>query len=302
MKDQQNEDRLIASTVPVPDPTVLTTRNLQREIFGLRELLEAQHTADIAKLRELIELRIESHNSDMRAVKEVIDARFATEQLDREGVRRHIHGLREILETRLDGMDKAIALRQSAMDHAWSHVDEKIAAVQAVQEQRVLNLSDTYGERFNSIQMQFKERDVRTDQSSKDSKVAVDAALQAAKEAVGEQNKSSALAISKSEASITKQIDQLGQQIQAITKASDDKFTDVKERLTRIEGGSQGGKAMWGYVAAGFGFLLTLLTIGALVFDRADRTPSAAAQPQVIYVPAPTGTLVPAAPPVTSSK
>ena len=40
--------------------------------------------------------------------------------------------------------------------------------------------------------------------------VAVDAALQAAKEAVGEQNKSNALAIAKSEATFTKQIDQIG--------------------------------------------------------------------------------------------
>jgi len=72
--------------------------------------------------------------------------------------------------------------------------------------------------------------------------VAVDAALQAAKEAVGEQNKSSALAIAKSETSTTKQIDQLVAQIASQTKNFDDKIGDVKERLTRIEGGAVGHK------------------------------------------------------------
>jgi hypothetical protein len=53
---------------------------------------------------------------------------------------------------------------------------------------------------------------------------------------VGEQNKSSALAIAKSEASTVKQIDQMGLPITTQAKAVDDKFSDVKDRLTRIEG------------------------------------------------------------------
>jgi hypothetical protein len=85
--------------------------------------------------------------------------------------------------------------------------------------------------------------------------VAVDAALQAAKEAVGEQNKSSALAIAKSETSTVKQIDQLGAQLAAQTKNFDDKIADLKDRLNRVEGkgerieGHSGGlKDAWGVV------------------------------------------------------
>src|SRR5665213_4442028 len=59
------------------------------------------------------------------------------------------------------------------------------------------------------IEIQFAERDKRADQAAKDSKSAVDAAFAAAKEAVSEQNKSSALAISKSETATTKQIDSI---------------------------------------------------------------------------------------------
>lgn len=149
---------------------------------------------------------------------------LTTQQLDRE-----INSLREVLETRMAGMDKAIVLLQAANDKIPSAVDEKIHSLREIQE-----------EKFSSVQTQFKERDTRSEQTSKDSKVAVDAALQAAKEAVGEQNKSSALAIAKSETSTVKQIDQLGVLIQTTSKALDDKIADIKDRLTRIEGKGEG--------------------------------------------------------------
>ncbi len=43
-------------------------------------------------------------------------------------------------------------------------------------------------EKFNGISTQFKERDVRVEQTARDTKVAVDAALQAAEKAVIKQN------------------------------------------------------------------------------------------------------------------
>jgi predicted outer membrane protein len=63
----------------------------------------------------------------------------------------------------------------------------------------------------------------------------VDAALQAQKEAFGQQNTTFAQSIEKSEISITKQIDSLVQnqttQIQSITTL----YSDLKDRMTRIE-------------------------------------------------------------------
>ena len=67
-------------------------------------------------------------------------------------------------------------------------------------------------------------------------KIAVDAALQAAKEAVAEQNRSFALATGKSETATMKQIDALGLAIQTANKGLDDKIADLKDGLTRIEG------------------------------------------------------------------
>src|SRR5580700_6126793 len=117
---------LLHSTVPIPDPTTLTTQQMTREIAALKELFTAQ---------------LESLGTEIK--------------------------------TRLDGMDKAIDLVRLAASLLPDHVDEKIDALRQVQD-----------EKCNSIQTQFHERDVRTEQSGKDAKTAVDAALQAAKEAV----------------------------------------------------------------------------------------------------------------------
>jgi hypothetical protein len=179
----------------------------------------------------------------------------------REMLRNEQQAIREIIETRLTGNDQAIKLLQDLADKMPARIDEKIGALRAVHEERFEAMLATHSEKFASIQTQFRERDVRTEQSSKDSKVAVDAALQAAKEAVGEQNKSSSNAISKSEAATAKQIDQMSTLITTGNKALDDKISDVKERLTRIEGQSQGGHAVWGYIVGGIGALLTILML-----------------------------------------
>lgn len=171
-----------AGSVPVPDPTALTTAALIREIDSLRERT--------------------SHDNRL---------------------------LREIIEARLDGNDAAVQLLRTTTDHIPAAIREAFVALQELHE-----------EKFNSIGIQFKERDVRTDQTSRDSKVAVDAALKAQQEAFAEQNKSSALAISKSEVATTKQIDLISVNISNLAKAIDDKVSDIKDRLTAIESRSQG--------------------------------------------------------------
>lgn len=142
-----------------------------------------------------------------------------------------IKALREIIETRLAGMDRAIHLAESDQSVFPNRIDEKISAVAGILE-----------ERFRSIGVQFHERDVREERTSRDGKLAIDAALQAAKEAVNAQNTSSAMAIAKSEAAAIKQIDQQGATIQSIKAALDDKIGDLKDRMLIFEGRGFGVK------------------------------------------------------------
>jgi hypothetical protein len=170
----KDHDTYPSGSTPVPDPTILTTQQLYREIATSRE----------------------------------------------------------ILETRLNAMDTATDINKNATDKIPAIIKSQVDQLRNVVEERFA----TVNEKFHSIDTQFKERDTRTEQSSKDSKVAVDAALQAAKEAVGEQNKSNALANAKMEAAFTKQIDQMITLITTTNKALDEKINDLKGRMDRGEG------------------------------------------------------------------
>lgn len=178
-----------------PDPSVLTTQNLQREIYSLRELTEAQ----------------------------------------------------------FDGIKKTIEVMQKSID-----------LLPQLRHDEVHNLEKLIDEKFSSVGTQFKERDTRDDQRTKDSKVAIDAALKAASDAVAEQNKSNALAISKSEAGTTKQIDQIVTLIASNQKNTDDKIADIKDRQNSVEGRNTGHGEVVGWVFGAAGFLAAL---SAIVFN-----------------------------------
>lgn len=151
---------------------------------------------------------------------------LTTQQLFRE-----ITNLKDQIETRLDGYDKAIGLLQNKADK-----EPGIPEIVAEFREKLKGVIGLFDEKFRGVQTQFTERDERVAQTSKGGKEALDAALQAAKEAVGEQQKANAQAISKSEAATTKQLDQISAQITSQAKGYDDKIDDLKGRLTSFEG------------------------------------------------------------------
>jgi hypothetical protein len=89
----------------------------------------------------------------------------------------------------------------------------------------------------------------------------------------------SALAISRSEAATVKQIDQMGLLIQTGSKTVDDKFSDIKDRLTRIEGKGEGSAAT--VVTHGNSSRFAVAVISALIAarwsGRVDNIPGAEA-------------------------
>lgn len=190
----------------------------------------------------------------------------------KELLRAEIHGRAELVDQRFLSMGEATQLLQRFFDHAPAIVDAKIGDLRILHE-----------ERFRSIATQFAERDTRTEQTSRDSKVAVDAALQAAKEAVGEQNRSSALAISKSDIATMKQIDQMGILIQSNVAGIGMSISDLKDRLTRIEGNAVGHKeATSGTLAiVGIGIGLIGLLFGYGLTSRTNPAPA----PVVAVIP-----------------
>lgn len=220
--------------------------------------------------------------------------------LTTEALLREIAQLKAVVDMRFDGIDKLIEVIQTNLLNRPKEIIAEVAHLQKLHE-----------EKFLSIQKQFEERDTRGEQTSKDSKVAVDAALQAAKEAVGEQNKSSALAIAKSEAATTKQIDLIGSQQTTNTANLNDKIDDLKARLNVSDGRGSGAKDQGAdsraLLALGLSAVMAVVGVGSALFAMV-RSPGQepkwslpaggaaavatvpVAAPQIIVVPATTVT------------
>ena len=176
---------------------------------------------------------------------------LTTEQSDKS-----IKSLRELIEARLNCAEENV-----------EHIREKVDARAAAIATEVKHLHDLQNEKFRSIAQQFTERDTRTEQTARDTKVAVDAALQAAEKAVGKQNEAFALSTAKSEAATTKQIDAIGLLIATTNKAADDKINDLKGSIATLNtliasvnargGGMRDG---WALLVGGILALLGIVT------------------------------------------
>lgn len=139
-----------------------------------------------------------------------------------------LHSLME----RVDAMEKAQTLFHDDLVRVPTAVDKAVGQLKELHEKWFL-------EKFATVQALFVERDLRIEQTKIDGKLAGDAALEAAKEAVG-----------KSESATIKQMEQHASLLQNTRDALNDKIDDIKERLTMLEGRGSGFQASWAIVIA----------------------------------------------------
>ena len=215
--DHDNGGRRNGNHRPVPDPTTLTTQALEREVSNVKE--------------------------SINVFKEQLDRRHIA---DREWVKAQL----DVIETRLNGIDTATDLRLRGIIEIPDQIDEKVANLGAIVE-----------EKFHSIDGQFRERDTRSERESRDNKVAVDAAFAAQKEAASEQNKSNTLAISKSEVATQETINKLSELFRTTTDALGANISDLKDRVNRMESIRQGGTEARAGLSSGAGAIAAVGTI-----------------------------------------
>lgn len=175
--------------LPNPDPSVLTTAALIREIEGLRERT--------------------GHDNLM---------------------------LRELIETRLDGNDQAVALLRTTTDKFPAAIICAVKQLQELHEEKFASIQAQVAIQFGAIATQFQERDKRTEQLSLADKTAIAAALQAQKEAAGAQNESNAAANVKMETNFAKLIDQGQALLLEMRRNTEAQINDLKSRLDKGEG------------------------------------------------------------------
>lgn len=188
---------------------------------------------------------------------QIIDPTTATTQV----LQREVASLKELMESRLGSMDRAVALLQHNADKSPSIavVAEKVEALQDLHNERFSSLLSQIGAlrtMMEAMSVASKEAIAAALQAQKE---AVAAALQAAKEQVSAQNVSTALAADKTERQVTGQIQQIGQLIAQQAKSYDDKIDDLKVRNNQLEQ-RQGGAE-----ARSTGSSATLVTVIAVI-------------------------------------
>jgi len=184
---------------------------------------------------------------EMSSLEEKIDAKRIGLM---ESIKHIVEGEIGILRARLDAMDKVFIIFSDNLTRVPTETDKQVG-----------HLRDLHSERFEAIRVQFSERDTRADQYSRDNRIAIDAALQAAKDALSEQNKCSSEAIRKSELGFQKQIDQQAAMINTIAKAQDDRYGDLKERIAIIEASAAGRQEEKKDTHAGSSLLISIVSI-----------------------------------------
>lgn len=154
----------------------------------------------------------------------------------------------EVVDTRFNSMDQANkllaidvakleTLSKERLDLLRIAIDRNLAAQREYIISYINRIADVSSEKFDGIKTQFVERDTRTEQTDKERRTSLDAALAAAKEAVAEQQKANALAIGKSEDGTKERLDALNLLMTTNIKSLEDKISDLKSRLDSGEGG-----------------------------------------------------------------
>lgn len=171
---------------------------------------------------------------------------LATQQLLRATANLHdlfdakLSGEIQTLETRINAMDKALALVQDFP----TEVDKAIA-----------RLKELHEEKFRSIEVILRERKDFDISQKEDVKRAVEAAFNASNSVLNVQRSASELAIAKSENSMKEQLLQLSATATANNRLFESGISDLKIRMSDMESRAKGATALWGYILGGFGLL-----------------------------------------------
>jgi hypothetical protein len=222
-----------AGLVPIPDPSVLTTEAVQREIGHLRELIEADKkyinerfaSLHVAREEKFHTFAVERTEIDLRN-QQRFEAQAKAIELAFEAQKAHIEALEKQMLDRFNSVDERFAAhhteselryqqrfdaQKQAIDAALESAQKAVAAALDAAQRAVSLQLDNTKETFKSfderLDRQHKEADVRYQQRFDAQTKALDAAFLSSQTAVTAAMAASEKAVAKAETSAEKRFD-----------------------------------------------------------------------------------------------
>jgi predicted nuclease with TOPRIM domain len=199
--------------------------------------------------------------------------------------RDYVDGQLDVLQERLRGIDTATKLLNETVNRVPTDVTKEVTHLRELMEGQ-----------FESVALQFKERDTRSERESKDNQIRVAAAFAASKEASSEQNKSNTTAITKSEGAMTESITKLAELFRTEIKALKDNLDELKSRVNGAESLRQGGvesrtegRAAISSTTAIIGAVVAVIVVAIALYTGRAKTPTVVTPtPPTVTVTTPT--------------
>jgi hypothetical protein len=255
-----NNAKSTISNIPIPDPSLLTTDQLRRELAALRDTLETRLDA-MDKATEIINNQLNKHPSDIEKaisqLSELNSEKFESGRRERDSIEQntkiHLFDLNTVFANKVESLGDSFNTRHTSMADGFESRLESHAV---------------------GIQKQFDERDVRSKAAELASQVAVGAALQAQKEAAGAQNESNSAAITKSESATVKQIDGMLALMSSNASALNDKIAVINGRLDRGEGKQTGSSSTIAMIIAGVAVMASVVGVAITFSNNHAQAPA----------------------------
>ena len=224
---------------------------------------------------------------------------------------REIANLRQLLETRLDAMDRASIVFSENLNRVPSVLDREISKISVLTDEKFKAIEAHFvlyegyaADRFSAADLRYQQLYDASDKAlaaaSLAAQSAVSSALAAAKEAVqaasisaekavAAQNESNATSQSKSEAFTVKQIDGLLALVGANNGALSDKIATINARLDRQDGIVANGHTTQASIITIVAVGVAVCSLGFTAFNATGARGSAAgnlsiASPAVVHV------------------
>lgn len=177
--------------------------------------------------------------------------------LTTEQLRHELAGVLRLIETRLDGYDKANTILADNVNRVPTLLDREILRITQLFDEKFASSRNEVAALTIAMNTRFEERDVRGRASETAASTAIAAALAALKEMIALQNTANAAAISKSEVGTTKEIDNIKLILANTVKTTDDKISDMRTNR-RLDVGSIVGIVLG--IAGVVSLVVTLIT------------------------------------------